>query len=82
MVYSGVRAAVHHMRCRFCVVFLMMGMIMHETCWDTNKYIIFLHLVRYLFTFILSYFGYGLFACNLNDNGVATCLYVKSWWLY
>jgi hypothetical protein len=34
-------SAVHHRRCRICTVLLMMGMIMPETCWDTNKYIIF-----------------------------------------
>jgi hypothetical protein len=34
-------SAVHHRRCRLCTVLLMMGMMMPETCWDTNKYIIF-----------------------------------------
>jgi hypothetical protein len=29
------------------------GMMMPETCWDTNKYIIFLHLVGYFFTFMI-----------------------------
>jgi hypothetical protein len=33
--------AVHYRRCRLCTVLLMMGMMMPETCWDTNKYIIF-----------------------------------------
>jgi hypothetical protein len=40
-----------HRRCGFCTVLLMMGMMMPETCWDTNKYVTFLHLVGYLFTF-------------------------------
>jgi hypothetical protein len=32
--------SLHHRRCRVCTVLLMMGMMMPETCWDTNKYII------------------------------------------
>jgi hypothetical protein len=40
--YTGLfYSAVHHRRCRLCCVLLMMGMMMPETCWDTNKYIIF-----------------------------------------
>jgi hypothetical protein len=41
-------SAVHHRRCRFCTIPLMMGMMMPETYWDTNKYIIFcIYLVIY-----------------------------------
>jgi hypothetical protein len=40
-VYYSTARAVHHRRCRFYTVLLMMGMMMSETCWDTNKYIIF-----------------------------------------
>jgi hypothetical protein len=40
--YTGLfYSAVHHRRCRFCTILLMMGMMMPETCLDTNKYIIF-----------------------------------------
>jgi hypothetical protein len=40
-VYCSTASAVHHRLCRFCTVLLMMGMMMPETCWETNKYIIF-----------------------------------------
>jgi hypothetical protein len=39
--YTGLfYSAVHHRCCQFCTILLMMGMMMPETCWDTNKYII------------------------------------------
>jgi hypothetical protein len=39
--YTGLfYSAVHHRR-RLCTILLMMGMMMPETRWDTNKYIIF-----------------------------------------
>jgi hypothetical protein len=40
-VYCRTASAVHHRRCLFFTILLMMGMMMPETCWDINKYIIF-----------------------------------------
>jgi hypothetical protein len=37
-VYCSTASAVHHRRCRFCTILVMMGMMMPETCWDTNKW--------------------------------------------
>jgi hypothetical protein len=40
--YTGLfYSAVHYRLCRLSTVLLMMCMMMPETCWDTNKYIIF-----------------------------------------
>jgi hypothetical protein len=66
-VYCRTASAVHHRRCRFCTVLLMMGMVMPETCWDTNKYIIFLHLVGYLFTLTIFTFTWScIVKCPYN----------------
>jgi hypothetical protein len=47
-VFCKTTSAVHHRRCRFFTILLMTGMMMPETCWDTNKYIIFwIYLVIY-----------------------------------
>jgi hypothetical protein len=40
-VCCSTASAVHHRRCRLYTDLLMMGMMMPETCSDTNKYIIF-----------------------------------------
>jgi hypothetical protein len=40
-VCCSTASAVHRRSCRLCTVLLMMGMMTPETCWDTNRYIIF-----------------------------------------
>jgi hypothetical protein len=49
-VFCNTTSAVHHRRFRFYTILLIMGMMMPETCWDTNHL---LHLVGYLFTFMI-----------------------------
>jgi hypothetical protein len=55
-----------------------MGMMMPETCWDTNKYIVFLHLVYIYISYECRCYALGIGVVNNSNRGSSNCFWSAS----